>query len=229
VKVFVIYVIIKIMLTTISQHNALVNLFQQGTRLTYKKGEFIIRPGEIPSGVFYISHGLVKAYDITKYGEENLLIIRKKGDILGLTWAITGERRNIIYATLAPTEIFQVSREQFIEFLNTEPEAALPLIDMLVDMYRLHSERILNLEYRSVRERLVSFLITTAKRFGKQTKVGIMLDVPLRHQDIASSISATRETASRELAALERLGLIIRDKQSVITICNIQKLRGYLE
>ena len=217
------------MLTTISQHNALVNLFHQGTRLTYKKGEFVIRPGELPSGVFYISQGLVKAYDITKYGEENLLIIRKKGDILGLTWAITGERRNIIYATLAPTELFQITREQFVNFLRDEPQAALPLIDMLVDMYRLHSERILNLEYRSVRERLISFLLTTAKRFGKQAKNGIVLDVPLRHQDIASSISATRETASRELAALERLGLIARDKQSIVTICDLPRLRGYLE
>jgi CRP-like cAMP-binding protein len=68
------------MLTTTSHHDALVNLFRKGTRLTYRKGEFVIRPGESPSGIFYISHGLVKAYDITKYGEENLLIIRKRAN-----------------------------------------------------------------------------------------------------------------------------------------------------
>ena len=217
------------MLTTTSQHNALVNLFHQGTRLTYKKGEFVIRPGESPSGLFYIAHGLVKAYDITKYGEENLLIIRRKGEIIGLTWAITGEERDIIYATLAPTELFQISRDQFRAFLADNPNAALPLVDMLVDMYRMHSERILNLEYRSVRERIISFLLTTSRRFGKNTKAGVVLDVPLRHQDIASSISATRETTSRELAVLERQGLIARDKQSIITLCDIHKLRSYLE
>jgi CRP/FNR family transcriptional regulator len=217
------------MLTTTSQQNALVNLFHQGTRLTYKKGEFVIRPGESPSGIFYITHGLVKAYDITKYGEENLLIIRKKGEILGLTWGITGEARSIIYATLAPTELFQITRSQFVTFLRENPQAALPLVDMLTDMYRQHSERILNLEYRSVRERLISFLLSMSRRFGKQTKDGIVLDVPLRHQDVASSISATRETTSREFAILERQGLIIRDKQSVITLCNIDKLRSYLE
>lgn len=217
------------MLTTTSQHNALVNLFHQGTRLTYKKGEFVIRPGESPSGLFYIAHGLVKAYDITKYGEENLLIIRKKGEIIGLTWAITGEERDIIYATLAPTELFQISREQFRAFLSDNPSAALPLVDMLVDMYRMHSERILNLEYRSVRERIISFLLTTVRRFGKPSKHGIVLDVPLRHQDIASSISATRETTSRELAILERQGLISRDKQSIITVCDVSRLRSFLE
>jgi len=218
------------MLTTESQHNALVNLFHQGTKLTYKKGEFVIRPGETPSGVFYIKSGLVKAYDITRYGEENLLIIRKSGEILGLTWAITGQNRNIIYATLSPCELFQISREQLVTFLRTTPEAALPLVDMVVDMYRLHSERIITLEYRSVRERLISFLLSTAKRFGEEeTNDGeaVVLNVPLKHQDIASSISATRETTSRELAYLERQGLIARD-QSIITLLDVQKLRSHL-
>lgn len=219
------------MLTTESQQNALVNLFHQGTRLTYKKGEFVIRPGETPSGVFYVVSGLVKAYDITKYGEENLLIIRKPTEILGLTWAITGENRNIIYATLTPTELLQISREQFTTFIRENPAAALPLIDMLIDMYRLHSERIMTLEYRSVRERLISFLLSTARRFGDDDDDGenvVVLKVPLKHQDIASSISATRETTSRELAYLERQKLIAREQQSIITLLDIKKLRSYL-
>lgn len=216
------------MLTTKSQHNALVNLFHQGTRLTYKKGEFVIRPGETPSGIFYIVKGLVKAYDITKYGEENLLIIRKENEVLGLTWAITGQSRNIIYSTLAPTELLHINREQFTSFLGNNPEAAMPLIDMLVDMYRMHSDRIFTLEYRSVRERLISFLLTTAKRFGEEAGNEVVLMVPLKHQDIASSISATRETTSRELATLERQGLISRDKQSIITLCDLEKLHSYL-
>jgi CRP-like cAMP-binding protein len=216
------------MLTTESQHEILVNLFNQGTRLTYSKGEFVIRPGETTPGLFYISRGLIKAYDITKYGEENLLIIRKQGDIIGLTQAITGELRGIIYSTLAPSELLQISNERFKTFLIDNPDAALPLLDMLVDMYRIHSERIITLEYRSVRERMISFLVTTAKRFGKESEDGTLLDVPLRHQDIASSISATRETTSRELAVLERQNLITRDKQSMITIRNIEKLRSYL-
>jgi CRP/FNR family transcriptional regulator len=216
------------MLTAPSQTNALVNLFHQGTKLSYGKGEFIIRPGGSPSGVFYVVSGLVKAYDITKYGEENLLIIRKEGEVLGLTWAITGDDRHIIYSALAPTTVLQISREQFVDFIQSNPTAALPLVDMLVDMYRLHSERILNLEYRTVRERLISFLFTTARRFGRETPEGTIIDVPLRHQDIASSISATRETTGRELAALERAGLLSNHQSSII-LKDMDKLRHYLE
>lgn len=216
------------MLTDDSQQAALVNLFHQGTRLVYEKGEFVIRPGGPPQGVFYILKGLVKAYDITKYGEENLLIIRKPGEIVGLTWAVTGEDRHIIYATLAKTEMLQISRDQFTNFVRTNPAAALPLVDMLVDMYRLHSERILNLEYRTVRERLVSFLLSMARRFGEESPEGLILQVPLRHQDIASSISATRESVGRELAAFERQG-IVTNKQLTIILKDVERLRKFLE
>jgi CRP/FNR family transcriptional regulator len=216
------------MLTDDSQQAALVNLFHQGTRLVYEKGEFVIRPGGPPQGVFYILKGLVKAYDITKYGEENLLIIRKPGEIIGLTWSITGQDRHIIYATLAKTELLQISREQFTDFVRTNPAAALPLVDMLVDMYRLHSERILNLEYRTVRERLVSFLLSMSRRFGEESPEGLVLQVPLRHQDIASSISATRESVGRELAAFERQGLIA-NKQLTIVLKDAERLRKFLE
>lgn len=198
-----------------------------GTKREYEKGAFIVRPGETPDGVLYIERGLVKTYDITKYGEENLLVLRKDGDLLGITLAITGDWRPIIYTALAPTVIWHVSTEQFLEFLEQTPKATLPLLSMVTDMYRMTSERILNLEYRTVRERLVSFLITTAERFGTKTNEGILIDIPLRHQDIASSISATRETTGRELTALERRGALINRSLS-ITITDLDALKHYL-
>lgn len=217
------------MLTTDHETTALVNLFHRGTRLRYAKGEYIIRPGGTPPGVFFISEGLVKAFDITKYGEENLLIIRKPGELLCLTWAITGEERDIIYAALAPTTLLQVSREEFLNEIHQNKDVAVPLVDMLVEMYRQHSKRILTLEYRTVRERLVSFLLNAAERFGEETpEGGILITAPLRHQDIASSISATRETTGRELSALERLGAL-ESNHSIILLKNLPKLRSYLE
>lgn len=216
------------MLATLKQTAELVDVFRAGGKqLTYKKGEFIIRPGETPPGVFYIHRGLVKAYDITKYGEENLLIIRKDHEIFPLIWAITGQERHVIYEALAPTVVWHISREAFVTYMQAHPEALAPLLDMTIEMYRLHSERILNLEYRSVRERIISFLLTMSQRFGHHTKDGLVIGVPLRHQDIASSINSSRETASREIANLERKGLI-RTNQSTFTLVDTQALHDQL-
>jgi len=173
-----------------------------GTKRTFKKGDFVIRPGDTPSGVFYIYQGLVKAYDITKYNEENLLIIRKQDEIFPLIWALSNRERGIIYQALAPTVTWQISRQAFLNFIKDRPAVLTPLLDMTLEMYWLHGERILTLEYRTVRERIISFLLTMSQRFGKPAdNGGILIDVPLRHQDIASSVNATRETTSRELSA----------------------------
>jgi len=215
------------MLATSEQLAALVETFQRGTKLRYDKGEFIIRPGEAPPGVFYIEKGLVKAYDITKYGEENLLIIRKENEIFPLIWAVTGQERSIIYQAVSPTVVWRLSRAAYTKYLRVRPDALMPLIDMTVEMYRIHSERIINLEYRTVRERLISFMLFLSQRFGVKDKEGLKVDLPLRQQDVASSINASRETTSRELSALEKKGLIRTHPQYVI-LRDVKKLKSFL-
>lgn len=216
------------MLASAEQQEEFIELFRsQGTHLTYKRGEFIIRPGDVPPGVFFIDSGIVKAYDITKYGEENLLTIRKVGEIFPLIWAITGQGRYVIYEALSPTSVWRIKRELFVKAVQEHPDIVFPFLDVILEMYRIHSERILNLEYRSVRERLISFLIIMASRFGKETESGVTIDVPLRHQDIASSINSSRETTSREMVALERKNLL-HNEQAFITLTDIEALRAYL-
>lgn len=215
------------MLASEKQIAAFVSLFYEGTKFTYRKGEYVVRPGETPSHVYYIQEGLVKAFNISKYGEENLLIIRKEHEIFPLIWALTGQEREIIYQAMSPTVLWRIDHEKYLTFLRGHTAALPPLLDMVTEMYRIHSERLLNLEYRSVRERLISFLLTMSDRFGKDVPDGISIEVPLRHQDIASSINASRETASRELAVLERKGLII-NKRAAIVLKDLEGLKSYL-
>ena len=94
-------------------------------------------------------------------------------------------------------------------------------------MYKLHSDRIMTLEYRSVRERLASFLLSMAQRFGKKTSRGTTILAPLKQQDIASSISATRETTSRALRQLQSSG-VISFEQSIITITDEKELTTFI-
>lgn len=217
------------MIATMKQAAEMVEFFRaHGVKQTYKKNDVIIPQDSHPNGVFYIFEGLVKAYDITKYNEENLLIIRKADEIFPIIWAITGHDRKVIYQAIAPTTTYKVSRKDFLDFINNNHDALAPLLDMTMEMYRLHSERIFTLEYRTVRERIISFLLNMNQRFGKRLRNGHMIiEVPLRHQDIASSVNATRETTSREIAALERKGLL-ENKQSFITLKDIEALNQHL-
>jgi CRP/FNR family transcriptional regulator len=210
------------------EREALLGIFRQGTRLVYDKGEFIIRPGEYPPGVFYIDEGFVRAYHVTKYGEENLLIMRKTHEIFPLIWGVTGQERAVIYQAMSPVRVRRVSQQHFKEQLEHNPGIIPSLLELTIEMYRVHSEHLITLGYRSVRERLISFLLTMAGRFGQLEKGhAITINVPLRHQDIASSINASRETTGRELTALERKGYITQH-HSIITLKDMAALRTYL-
>jgi CRP-like cAMP-binding protein len=209
------------------QTKSLFKPFAAGTKLTYKKGEYIIRPGDTPTSVYYVEEGLVKAFNISKYGEENLLSIRKKHEVFPIIWTLTGQEKGIIYQALVPTTVWRTNHDTYLTYIHTHPDILPPIIDMVTEMYRLHSERILNLAYRTVRERLVSFLLTMGSRFGEASPQGLVINVPLKHQDIASSINASRETASRELAYLERKDLITT-KQSFITLKDEESLKAFL-
>lgn len=190
------------------QKDMLRAFFSSHTRLQYKKGEVLIRPEDDPSGVFLIEWGFIKAYTITKYGEENLLLVRGSGSIFPLIWAFTGEHRSVSYEAMEETSLWRVSKADYLEFLQKNQDILPIILDMAIEAYRLHSERVMTLSYRTARERIVSFLLVTASRFGIEKNGIVEIIAPFRQTDIASSVNATRETTSRELNTLRKKGLL---------------------
>lgn len=215
------------MLADSTAHQQLTGFFQTGTKLTYKKGEAIVRSGDNPRGIYFITTGFVKAYAITKYGEENILIIRQHDDLFPLIWAFTGEHRDITYEAMSDTILWRVARSDFLAFLQKNEHVVPVVLDMAIEAYRLHSERVNTLEYRTVRERVASFLLTCADRFGVEENSHITIKAPIRRHDIASSINASRETTSRELSALSKKEYISLEGP-FIGICKPEKLRELL-
>ncbi len=200
------------------------SFFKSHTRIQYKKGETVLRPEDQTDDVFLVEWGFVKSYIMTKYGEENLLVVRGTGSVFPIIRVFTGEGRNVTYEAMEPTSLWRVRRIDYVEFLDKNPDVLPIILDMAIDSYRLHSERVITLTYRTARERVVSFLLTLAKRFGVPQKDGTtIINAPFRQSDIASSINATRETTSREINGLRKKNLIdvidhkiiIKDKKAM--------------
>lgn len=207
-----------------SELSLLVSFFRSGTHSSYEKGDYIVGPSQAIHTISFIEHGVIKAYSLTKDGDENLLIIRHSGELLGVSYVISQKDREIMYKALTPAQIWSVPYEDFKQFLQDNPKASLPILDIVTDMYLMHCERILTLGYRTVRERLASFLLTMIERFGSTTSNSAAITIPLIQTDIASAICSARETVGRVLAEFERQDVITLDS-SVITIKNVAYLR----
>jgi CRP/FNR family transcriptional regulator len=206
----------------------LVSYFKEGVRMAFKKGELLIRPQDSPANIYFIEKGFIKAYSITKYGEENLHVIRKNGEIFPLIWTFTEEHRDVAYEALENVIVWRQPIEEYLDFLEKNPDVTAAVLELAIRAYRTYAERVNTLEYRSVRERVVSFLLSCSRRFGTKLDDGrIRINAPLRQQDIASSINSTRETTSRELTALMRKNLIIIDDR-IIVLNDPKKLQSMI-
>jgi CRP/FNR family cyclic AMP-dependent transcriptional regulator len=196
------------MKTSHQQGDMLRAFFYSHTRTQHKKGDVLIRPEDDPNGIFLIEWGFVKAYTITKYGEENLLLVRGAGSIFPLIWAFTGEHRSVSYEAMEETSLWRVDKADYLDFLQKNPDVLPVILDMVIEAYRLQSERVMTLSYRTARERIMSFLLVAASSFGVEKNNIVEITAPFRQIDIASSVNATRETTSRELSILKKRGLL---------------------
>ena len=206
----------------------LISRFKKGRLLTYRKGEIILRAAEEPSGVYYIGQGFIRVYSITDQGEENTHIIYKAGEVFPLIWAFNDIARNVFYESLSASRLWRLPKDELLYHVKTSHNVSLSLLRQAVNQFNIFADRLDNLEYTDALERVVYRLLYLAGRFGQKKGRKIIINAPITHQHIASSINLARETVSREIERLERRGLVSHQKRAIVLndIAGLENLIG---
>jgi CRP-like cAMP-binding protein len=207
--------------------NKVTAFFETSQEYLYRKGEVILRAGDIPSGVYYIEKGFVKAYSIMLDGSENLWLIHKPGEVFPGPWIFGYEIGNLEFEAITPVTIRRKSKDEVLAFLYSEPDAIREALSMAIFIIDVLFNRIENLELTNSFSRVTKRLLILSQRFGIKNGLRVTLSVPLTHTNFANSINLSRETVSRDLEQLKRKQ-IISEKNHIITIENIEKLENEL-
>ena len=198
--------------------------FSDGVIKRFSKGETIISGFDGPKGVFLIKKGYVKAYTITKAGQENLLLIHDQGEFIPLTWALDGvHTEGLFYQAMSDVTVLSTSKENLRSAMENNTLLSQEILKQSVHIITAYGTRIQTLEYRTARERLIAELLNLTEMFGKAHGDEILIEAPITHQDIADSINMTRETASRALGLLFDEGLV-KQVDHLFTIRKVDKL-----
>lgn len=191
--------------------------FEERKPIFLKKNEIILRPDQNPPGIFYIQKGSIKVYYITEEGEEKLHIIYTAGEFFPLIWIFQGTLKSVYYEALESSILRCAKKEEFLDFLKSDPDALIFITTYLAKVVSIFVERVNSLEITNAYSRFVSRLLFLAERFGIKKYGKTIIDIPITHKDIANSINMTRETASREFEKLEKKGLAgYKDRKIVI-------------
>lgn len=201
------------------------DLFHHGRKQVYQKDEIILRAGDTPQGVYLIESGYIKIYALSKRGNEHTHLFYMPGDIFPVIWAFKDAVRNVYYEAMQQTTVWLVPRDEFKAFVDTHAQVATALLERTVDMFRLYAGRIDNLLYSNSHDRIAYCVLSLLDRFGEQQKDGNwLITIPITHQEIASSVNLSRETASRGFERLQRKGVIGYDAQRRIIVKDLPAL-----
>lgn len=185
-----------------------------GFETTYSKGSFLFREWERPQGIVIVKQGTVKLSMASADGMNLIVRTAGAGEVLGLSAAVLGCPYQLTAETLQPCRVKLIWREDFLDWLITNPEATFWVAEQLADEYNATAEQMRALLLpQTASQRLAHLLLhlgVQREDEGSRQLVNrhARVRLSLTHQEIADMIGASRETVTRLLALLRRKQLI---------------------
>ena len=174
----------------------------------YTKDSMIVNQEEMGDALYIIYSGKVKVVLYGESGREIILSIFKPGDFFGEMSLFDGQPRSANVLALEPSKLLVLTRSVFMTHLNECPSTAINILSEMSRRLRHADEIIGNLALMDVYGRVARLLMDLVKSEGEEIEDGFLIKDRPTQQDIASMVGTSRETVSRALKELARLGYI---------------------
>jgi len=194
----------------------------------YPKGATLFVEGQPARGVFILCNGRVKLSTSSADGKTLILRISEPGEVLGLPATVTGKSYELTADIIEPAQANFIARNDFLNFLRENGDAALRVAQQLGETYHLaiSEMRTIGLSH-SASEKLARFLLEWSANCPEE-KGQVRIKMTLTHEEIAQMIGSSRETVTRLLADFRRkqivqvVGstLVLRSKADLLAIVN---------
>jgi CRP-like cAMP-binding protein len=210
----------------VTQHTQLEQLFLQGQEQKYKKHQTILSPEKTQEHVYYVQKGHIAVYSSQTPKNTRMIALLKPKNFFPILNTLTQDKRLSRFIALDEVRLYTIPTKQFSQ-ATKDPQYAQDIIASLANLLSIFIDRVDNLEMAKANTRLIGRILFFAKHYGTQRGKQIIINIPMTHAIIASSIAATRETVTRELIKLEKKGIIEYENQK-ITINSLPKLEEEL-
>jgi CRP/FNR family cyclic AMP-dependent transcriptional regulator len=187
-------------------------LEQHANTRTFPRNAILINEGDETDSLYVILSGKVRVFMSNPDGKEIILNEQGPGEHFGELALIDDAPRSASVMALEKTRVSVISRQDFRNVLNCNPDIAFSLIKDLSRRVRILSDNVRNLALLDVYGRVAKTLLGMAQEIdGKLT----ITERPTQ-QDIANHIGASREMVARILKDLETGGYITITKKQLI-------------
>lgn len=162
-----------------------------------------------PGGLLYIiSKGRVKITHSTSEGQEAMLAIVGAGDFFGELALLDDSPRSATAEALEPTETLTLHREDFMRYIQDNPDFALQVLQTMARRIRRLNNQVSDIFFLDLPARLARQLLELADEHGRQTPEGITIQIALTQTDLAEMTGATRVSINKALGRFRRAGWV---------------------
>lgn len=183
----------------------------------YKKDEIIFFEGEKGNYIYIIKKGKVKMLKMNQDGDEQILNIFKKNDILAEVIVFDKENYPATAIALNEVELFVIDSDKLSKIFLDYPQITVKIMKVMSGRLRRAQQNIRDFGLKDSKSRLASLLYHLAEKHGKESGENeISFSLFLTQQELANMIGTTRETVSRTLKNIEKKDIITTSRKKIV-------------
>ncbi|WP_347490680.1 Crp/Fnr family transcriptional regulator [Desulfoscipio sp. XC116] len=217
----------KIPLFTLLERQQLEEIEKFILERSYQKGRIIFMEDEPGEAVFFVKSGRVKVTKRTKDGREHILHFINPGEVFAEVVLFDDGTYPATAEVIEDCTVGLIRNTDMERFIGTHPDIALGLLKIMARRLRISQNQLIELALMDTTRRAASMLLFLAGEQGTKTDRGIVIDISLTNQDLASLIGTSRETANRIINDFKRQKAI-DVKKGQVTILDKYKLRSWI-
>jgi len=176
--------------------------------VSVNQGEDIVFQADEGTDLFIVLKGKVKVSLTGRDGNEFVLTSFKAGDFFGEMSLIDGKSRSANVVAEEETFLGILKRDKFIHTMKKEPVIAIDLLTALVKRLRKADDMIETLAFLDVNDRLIKFLLQSAKSEENRDENGVYRTKKRTHMELATNIGSSRESVSKAMKVLAHKELV---------------------
>ena len=167
------------------------------TRRMYDEGTVIFMRGDPGDSLCGVATGRVRISASAPGGKEVFLNIMEPGDAFGEIALLDGSPRTATATAMARTELIVIQRDAFSALLQSQPQLAAHLIQLLCKRVRWTAELMEDTALLSVPARLAKRLLSLASALGREPQRGTK--ITLSQEELAQFLGLSRQIVNQHL------------------------------
>ncbi len=185
---------------------------------SFKKGQEIFAMGDTADAFFIIVDGWVKLYRTSREGEETIIHVFGHGESFAEAAVFNDPNIYPVSAqTLEDTKLILIPRSFFIQNIEADSMFALSFIGAISAHQHYLVQQLEQVTTRTAPQRIGAFILRFCRRNLDSNDGSMIVTLPYNKSVIATRLNIQPETFSRALSKLEPYGVIVENKNIIIT------------